>query len=102
MVLKKQDIFLYYLFEIILDKIDFIFPAHDSVVLKLAQHAHEFKAKIITSSLETNEICRSKEKTYKKFQGIIPISNAISLPQGKTKTRFFILYINTPSIIKYV
>ena len=32
-------------------KIDFIFPAHDSVVLKLAQHAHEFKAKIITSSL---------------------------------------------------
>ncbi len=53
-------------------KIDFIFPAHDSVVLKLAQHAHEFKAKIITSSLETNEICRSKEKTYKKFQGIIP------------------------------
>ena len=54
------------------NNIDFIFPAHDSVVLKLAQHAHEFKAKIITSSLETNEICRSKEKTYKKFHGIIP------------------------------
>ncbi len=53
--------------------IDFIFPAHDSVVLKLAQHAQEFDAQIITSCLETNEICRSKEKTYQKFDGIIPI-----------------------------
>lgn len=54
------------------NKIDFIFPAHDSVVLKLAEHANEFDAKIITSSLETNEICRSKEKTYKHFKNIIP------------------------------
>ncbi len=52
--------------------IDFIFPAHDSAVLKLVQYADEFEAEIITSSLKTNEICRSKEKTYNKFQGIIP------------------------------
>ena len=28
-------------------KIDFIIPAHDSVVLKLAQHQNELKAKVI-------------------------------------------------------
>lgn len=44
--------------------IDFIVPAHDSVVLKLAQNAEKLKAKVITSSLETCEIARSKKKTY--------------------------------------
>lgn len=68
-----DDAFIPYLQKICKDyNIDFIFPAHDSVVLKLIQHAHEFEAQIVTSSLETNEICRSKEKTYKKFNGIIP------------------------------
>ena len=36
--------------------IDFIIPAHDSVVLKLAQNAEKLKAKVITSPLETCEI----------------------------------------------
>ena len=44
--------------------IDFIVPAHDSVVLKLAQNAKNLKAKVITSPLETCEIARSKKKTY--------------------------------------
>ena len=44
--------------------IDFIVPAHDSVVLKLAQNAENLKAKVITSPLETCEIARSKKKTY--------------------------------------
>lgn len=64
--------------------IDFIFPAHDSAVLKLAQHAHEFDAEIITSSLETNEICRSKEKTYNKFQDIIPTPKVFRKDNIKT------------------
>lgn len=55
-------------------KIDYIFPAHDSVVLELAKHANEIKAEIITSSYDTCLICRSKYKTYKLFEedNIIP------------------------------
>jgi predicted ATP-grasp superfamily ATP-dependent carboligase len=54
-------------------KIDFIFPAHDSVVLKLAQNIHKIKAKIITAPIETCEICRSKKKTYEKFKNMIDV-----------------------------
>ena len=51
--------------------IDFIIPAHDSVVLKLAQNIHKLSAKVITSPLETCEIARSKKKTYSKLNNII-------------------------------
>lgn len=44
--------------------IDYIYPAHDSVCLKLTQLQNEIKAKVVTSSLNTVEICRSKIKTY--------------------------------------
>lgn len=53
--------------------IDYIIPAHDSVVLKLAQNSELVNAKIVTSDKYTCEICRSKKKTYEKFSGIIPI-----------------------------
>lgn len=49
--------------------IDYIFPAHDSVVLKLAQNRDKLNAEIMTSSQEVCEICRSKKKTYEFFQG---------------------------------
>lgn len=50
------------------NKIDFIYPAHDSAGLFLTQHADEIKAKIVTSPLETVDICRSKHKTYEFFK----------------------------------
>ncbi|CAM4002634.1 ATP-grasp domain-containing protein [Mesobacillus zeae] len=50
-------------------KIDFIFPAHDSVVLKLAQNKDVLKAEVVTSSMEVCETCRSKKKTYEYFDG---------------------------------
>lgn len=60
---------------IIIDKfkIDFIFPAHDSVVLKLAQEYEKglLRCKVITSSAETCEISRSKMKTYSKLDSVI-------------------------------
>lgn len=40
--------------------IDFIIPAHDSVVLKLAQYQNSINAIVVTSSKETCEIARSK------------------------------------------
>ena len=62
---------------IIIDKfkIDFIFPAHDSVVLKLAQEYEKglLKCKVVTSSADTCEISRSKMKTYSKLDGVIDI-----------------------------
>lgn len=51
--------------------IDFIVPAHDSVVLKLAQNAEKLGAKIITSPVETCEIARSKKKTYERLKNIV-------------------------------
>ena len=51
--------------------IDYIFPAHDSVVLKLAQNADDINAKIVTSSLETATISRSKRMTYEKLKDIV-------------------------------
>lgn len=48
-------------------KINYIIPAHDSVVLKLAQHSEEISAEIITSEKYTCEVCRSKKKTYEVF-----------------------------------
>lgn len=50
-------------------KIDFIFPAHDSVVLKLAECQKQLAAEVITSPAKTCQICRSKQKTYDYFHG---------------------------------
>lgn len=45
-------------------KIDFVIPAHDSVVLKLAENLQYLNCKVIGSPVETCKICRSKKKTY--------------------------------------
>ncbi|ALM27700.1 ATP-grasp domain-containing protein [Bacillus altitudinis] len=50
------------------NKIDFIFPAHDSVVLNLAQNRERLHAIVITSDQLTCEISRSKKKTYEFFE----------------------------------
>lgn len=53
----------------IIDKyqIDYIFPAHDDVVLLCAKHVKELHADVITSAYETAEICRHKTRTYELF-----------------------------------
>lgn len=45
-------------------KIDFIYPAHDSVVVKLTENKDLIDAQIITTAEAAVNICRSKEKTY--------------------------------------
>lgn len=100
--------------------IDFIIPAHDSVVLKLAQHADVLKAKIITSPIETCEIARSKKKTYEKLKNIIlcpkiyKITDEIQFPvfikpdvgQGSkgakkclTRAELDVEYVSNPEIV---
>ena len=56
---------------IVKEKIDFIYPAHDSVVLKFSKKKEELKAKVITSEYFTCDICRSKKRTYEYFSNII-------------------------------
>jgi len=59
----------------ILDKheIKYIFPAHDDVIVALAQNADKFNADIISSPVETCLICRSKTKTYNKYKNLLPV-----------------------------
>lgn len=54
-------------------QIDYIFPAHDSVVLKLAQAraAGKLACEVITSSVETCEVSRSKLASYERFETIL-------------------------------
>lgn len=53
-------------------KIDFIIPAHDSVVLKMAENQNKINAIVIVATFNTCRICRSKEETYKFFNNLIP------------------------------
>ncbi|NHM01334.1 ATP-grasp domain-containing protein [Flavobacterium difficile] len=52
--------------------IDFIIPAHDSVVLKLSEYSSDIHAKVITSNFNTCSLTRSKLKTYEFFKNKIP------------------------------
>ncbi len=54
-------------------KIDFIFPAHDTVGLSLSEHQKELPCRVLISPLKTCKICRDKLKTYNYFQKILPI-----------------------------
>ena len=53
-------------------KIDFIIPAHDSAVLKMAENQQAIRATVVTSCAKTCQICRSKEQTYNLFHNLIP------------------------------
>jgi anti-anti-sigma regulatory factor len=63
--------------------IDFIIPAHDSAVLKLAENQRNLKATVVTSSAKTCKICRSKEKTYELFKKLIPTPKVLSIQELK-------------------
>ena len=54
-------------------KIDFIFPAHDSVVVKLAENNKSLNCKYVGSPVLTCQICRSKLKTYQLFNSILKV-----------------------------
>lgn len=52
--------------------IHYIFPAHDSVVLKMSSEQDNIKCKVVTSTYETCRIARSKKNTYETLNNIIP------------------------------
>jgi hypothetical protein len=49
-------------------KIDYIIPAHDSVIVKLAKEREKIKCEVIAPDYNTCEICRSKKITYDFFK----------------------------------
>ena len=51
------------------NKIDFIFPALDSVIAMLSRHRDELHAQLLTCPDESVQLCRSKSKTYKRLEG---------------------------------
>ncbi|HBV76739.1 MULTISPECIES: ATP-grasp domain-containing protein [Vibrio] len=56
-----------------LNNITHIFPAHDDASLKLTKNQHQLNAKVVSSCYKTNEICRSKRKTYQLLKDIIRV-----------------------------
>lgn len=50
-------------------EIDYVFPAHDSVLTKLAIERHKLHATLVAAETETVEICRSKNRTYAHLAG---------------------------------
>jgi hypothetical protein len=63
--------------------VDFVFPAHDSVVLTLARRADSLRCRIIGSPLPTCETCRSKRATYELFSGKVRVPRVFSFPEER-------------------
>ncbi len=54
-------------------QIDFVFPAHDDVVVALAGHAAEIAARIVSSPPESCLVARSKSRTYECLREVVPV-----------------------------
>lgn len=54
-------------------EIDYVFPAHDDVLVALSESSEKIPAVIVTSSRETCQTTRSKSLTYHRFLNIIPV-----------------------------
>lgn len=60
--------------------IDYIFPAHDDVVVALAREQRYIPAVVLTTSLETCLTTRSKRATYSALQHVIRVPKLFELP----------------------
>jgi len=60
-------------------RIDFIYPAHDSVVLKLGENQDFLACDIIGSPVQTCQVCRSKLLTYQIFRSKLRVPQLYSV-----------------------
>jgi len=60
------------------NNIDAIFPAHDDVLLWLANRTDRLSAAVISSSAQTCSICRSKQATYKALRDVIRVPKLLN------------------------
>ena len=49
--------------------IDYVYPAHDSALLRFSEERDALHAEVVASARETVEICRSKTRTYRFLSG---------------------------------
>lgn len=54
-------------------RIDYLFPAHDDVIAALAVEAPRVRARVVSSPPETCLVARSKRRTYRALQGVVPV-----------------------------
>lgn len=60
--------------------IDIVLPAHDSVLLDLAEQRARLKARVAAPEAEVARICRNKNATYAFFAGRDFVPRAVSAP----------------------
>lgn len=58
---------------IVKNKIDFVYPAYDDIIVALAKNRNKIKADVILPSSRTCLITRSKSLTYQKFNQLLPV-----------------------------
>ena len=86
-----DDGFLDYLNKVIDEnKIECVYPAHDSVCLFFSEHADEIHAQVIITDAHTTGICRSKQKTYEFFSGESFIPKNFESPDEVTEYPVFV------------
>lgn len=61
--------------------IDYVFPAHDDVVIALAENANSIEARIISSPVRTCQIARSKSLTYEALSDVVPVPRVFSVSE---------------------
>ena len=57
-----------------------VFPGHDDVIVALAENTTRIKARVVTSPLETCRLTRSKTKTLRWLEGIVPVPRVFATP----------------------
>ncbi len=54
-------------------RIDFVFPAHDDVLVALAERREDLPAVVLAPSVDTCQVTRSKRRTYAALAGVVPV-----------------------------
>ncbi|MBA4016174.1 MAG: carboxylate--amine ligase [Pirellula sp.] len=67
-----------------------IYPAHDDVLLALAQHSEQLRARVVTSPLATCKICRSKSLTYAHLRDVVAVPQTSASPSAVPEFPVFV------------
>jgi carbamoyl-phosphate synthase large subunit len=71
-------------------EIDYIYPAHDDVLVALVQNEQKINSKLIASPLKTCLVTRSKSVTYNYFNGILPVPKVYSADSKQLNFPLFV------------
>ena len=72
------------------EAITHVLPAHDDIVLALAESAGRIPAKVVTSPLKTCRIARSKRLTYRHLREVIPVPRVFASPNEIVRFPVFV------------